>query len=194
MGMGTVYLGMEYIRELEQKYTNDEFLLKNKEQFCKSVGALAKERNSIIMDLSEMETDMQTNWRQSSSYFSDAICMYPDPYVVYSLKSEELIQLQRIIQYKNECLAARVSVAYNHHYDLSPTFQSIISLVKSRPNLSYDELIKESQGEHSLLEVEWLIEFDVIVRWGQLNKRFWKINKKTLFSYEEWQKNEAYHD
>lgn len=31
MGMGTVYLGMEYIRELEQKYTNDEFLLKNKE-------------------------------------------------------------------------------------------------------------------------------------------------------------------
>lgn len=29
--MGTVYLGMEYIRELEQKYTNDEFLLKNKE-------------------------------------------------------------------------------------------------------------------------------------------------------------------
>ena len=180
--MGTVYLGMEYIRELEQKYTNDDFLLKNKEQFCKSVGALAKERNSIIMDLSEMETDMQTNWRQSSSYFSDAICMYPDPYVVYSLKCEELIQLQRIIQYKNECLAARVSVTYSHHYDLSPTFQSIILLVKSRPNLSYDELIKESQGEHSLLEVEWLIEFDVIVRWGQLNKRFWKINKKTLFS------------
>lgn len=144
-----MYLGMEYIRELEQKYTNDEFLLKNKEQFCKSVGTLAKERNSIIMDLSEMETDMKTNWRQSSwrqssSYFSDAICMYPDPYVVYSLKSEELIQLQRIIQYKNECLAARVSVAYSHHYDLSPTFQSIISLVKSRPNLSYDELIKES--------------------------------------------------
>lgn len=29
--MGTVYLGMEYIRELEQKHTNDEFLLKNKE-------------------------------------------------------------------------------------------------------------------------------------------------------------------
>lgn len=134
------------------------------------------------MDLSEME-------RQSSSYFSAAICMYPDPYVVYSLKCEELIQLQQIIQYKNECLAARVSVAYSHHYDLSPTFQSIILLVKSRPNLSYDELIKESQGEHSLLEVEWLIEFDVIVRWGQLNKRFWKIKKNAFFLWrmaKEW--------
>ena len=174
----------EYFKNMCNGYGYKSSALKKNERLCKSVHLLIEERDTLFNELRGMEKSYADDWVKEPPYFYEG-CYYPDPLVGYTVMSDEFIQLQAVIQYKKQCLMERLHLVFLKNYDLTNAYKEIISLVKKKPNLSYDELLDLTTEKYSQLEIESMIEFGVINIAGKSENQFWGIGKKQKVVYEE---------